>query len=73
MPEETNKQDLSSRLELIEKMIAEGRRRQEELGLDVCAVGRGLLYCDVFFWFHGLGRSKNVITRAWPVTMTGNH
>ncbi len=39
----TNELELTERLKLIESMIAEGRRSTRRMGLDVCAVGRGVL------------------------------
>ena len=42
----TNELELTERLKLIESMIAEGRRSTDEVGLDVCAVGRGVLRGD---------------------------
>lgn len=54
--------ELRERLELIEQMIAEGRRRQESWGWTF--VLWGVAYYIAFFW-SWLGR----FAYAWPVTM----
>jgi hypothetical protein len=62
MTENLPNQEIAERLELIESMIAEGRRRQESWGWTF--VLWGVAYYIAFFW-GWLGRSHY----AWPVTM----
>ncbi len=62
MREETTQQDLSERLELIENMMAEGRRKCESWGWTF--VLWGVAYYVAFFW-----ASWGHFTYAWPVTM----
>ena len=71
MPEETNKQDLSSRLELIESMIAEGRRSTTRWAWTI--VLWGVAFYVAIAWSTGLfgGPIWGQHYMAWPVTMTG--
>ncbi len=63
MAENFERQELSEQAEPDREHDRAGATDNGELGLDVCAVGGGLLRC------HSLGRvgQSNL---AWPVTMT---
>jgi hypothetical protein len=65
MTENLPKQEIAERLELIESMIAEGRRRQESWGWTF--VLWGVAYYVAFLW-SWLGHFHY----AWPVTMTAS-
>ena len=71
MPEETNKQDLSSRLELIESMIAEGRRSTTRWAWTI--VLWGVAFYVAIAWSSGFlgGPIWGQHVLAWPVTMIG--
>lgn len=62
MKEETSAQDLTERLQLIEVMIAEGRRRYESWGWTF--VLWGVAYYVAFFW-----AAWTRFAYAWPITM----
>jgi len=71
MPDETNKQDLAERLELIESMIAEGRRSTTRWAWTI--VLWGVAFYVAIAWSTGFfgGPIWGQHTLAWPVTMIG--
>ncbi len=71
MQDETNKQDLSERLELIESMIAEGRRSTTRWAWTI--VLWGVAFYVAIAWSSGFlgGPIWGQHILAWPVTMIG--
>lgn len=71
MQDETSKQDLSSRLELIETMIAEGRRSTTKWAWTI--VLWGVAFLVAIAWSTGFfgGPIWGQRYMAWPVTMVG--
>jgi hypothetical protein len=63
MNEQTDEMNLKDRLDLIENMIAEGRRKTESWGWTF--VLWGVAYYVAFFW----GELAH-FAWAWPITMT---
>lgn len=70
MQDETNKQELAERLQLIESMIAEGRRSTMRWGWTV--VLWGVAFYVAIAWSTGLfgGPIWGQHYMAWPITMT---